>query len=863
MFIFVHLSAVGLKEKTVTEIDVVARPGSGVSTSVEAIVTANPRARGAAIDPANLRASLLALILRVSAWLGLVVYVPSVIVLAKQGSFGVVAIDTLALGMVFGLLRFDRVPFRFRASAVCLIYYALGVGLLISVGPVSQIYLLGFSVIAVLLFGVRLGLGAAVLSSASLLAVGALGHANPDMTIPKWGHGSTEWIVITINFSLVNTLLTLAVGTVLAAVKSALDREIAIRVSLAREHNVLRTLIATLPDVVFTMDTSGRFVNCNPAAVELLGMEREADVIGKTARDLISPERAAPQRADDLEVMAGRALMNREERSVDASGKSTWHLTTKVPLRDEAGETVGLIGVSRNVTDRKQIEAERNRLVAQLQLQIERLPLAYLLTDKDLRLTRWNPAAEQMFGYAEAEVLGQHPFDIIVPAESRAAVGQMFDRVRAGSMDAHGDSENRTQAGAALTCEWHNTPMFDDDGVFDGLLALGQDVTERRRLEGQLRQSQKMEAVGLLAGGIAHDFNNLLSVVLSYADLMTMELKADNPLLGDVEEIRRAGTRAADLTRQLLMFSRQQVVESKVLDLNEVMSGVDKMLRRVLRADIEFTSIPGGALGCVRADPGSIEQVIMNLVVNARDAMPIGGKLTVETSNVALDDEYARTHLGAKSGLYVMLSITDTGSGMDKPTLARIFEPFFTTKEKGKGTGLGLATVFGIVQQSGGTVWVYSEPGIGTTFKVYLPRVDDAADAPSARLVVATLRGDETILLVEDEDQVRDVARGILLRHGYTVLDARNGGEAFLLCEQHVGRIHLLLSDVVMPKMSGPALAKRLSVARPEMKVLCMSGYTDDAAVRHGVIDAELAYLQKPFTVDALTRKVRSVLDSS
>ena len=320
--------------------------------------------------------------------------------------------------------------------------------------------------------------------------------------------------------------------------------------------------------------------------------------------------------------------------------------------------------------------------------------------------------------------------------------------------------------------------------------------------------------------------------------------------------------RAADLTRQLLMFSRQQVVQPKVLDLNEVLSGVDRMLRRLVGEDVELTSVPGPSLGHVRADPGSIEQVIMNLTVNARDAMPLGGKLTVETANVTLDAEYASTHLGAKPGAYVMLSVTDTGSGIDKATLARIFEPFFTTKEKGKGTGLGLSTVFGIVEQSGGTVWVYSEPGIGTTFKVYLPRVDEDTDEPRPRALATTLRGSETVLLVEDEDQVRDVARGILLRHGYTVLDARNAGEALLLCEQHEGRIDLLLSDVVMPKMSGPALAKRLTRERPEMKVLCMSGYTDDAAVRHGVIEAELAYLQKPLTVDSLTRKVRSVLDS-
>jgi two-component system, cell cycle sensor histidine kinase and response regulator CckA len=381
-------------------------------------------------------------------------------------------------------------------------------------------------------------------------------------------------------------------------------------------------------------------------------------------------------------------------------------------------------------------------------------------------------------------------------------------------------------------------------------------------LEDQLRQSQKMDAIGRLAGGVAHDFNNLLSVILSYSEMLLVDLPEDNPARSDIEEIRRAGLRAADLTRQLLMFSRQQITEPKVMDLNDVLSAMDRLLRRVLGEDIQLTSLPGPLPGCVLADSSAIEQVVMNLVINARDAMPRGGTLTMETSNVVLDETTARRHLGMSPGPHVVLSVTDTGTGMDAATLARIFEPFFTTKARGQGTGLGLSMVFGIVQQSGGNVLVSSEPDVGTSFKVYLPRADGTAKTPALDREPGPLRGSETVLLVEDEDQVRDVAGEILRRHGYAVIEARTAAEALVASEGHPGPIQLLLTDVVMPEMGGPDLAGRLVELRPDMKVLCMSGYTDDAAVRHGMADAAFAYLQKPLTVDGLTKKVRDVLDA-
>jgi two-component system cell cycle sensor histidine kinase/response regulator CckA len=483
----------------------------------------------------------------------------------------------------------------------------------------------------------------------------------------------------------------------------------------------------------------------------------------------------------------------------------------------------------------------------------------------DGKISEVNDAGLRMLGYSRAELLsGAIAWDDITPPEWRQSDDLAREQLRTCGAASPWEKELLRKDGSRV-------PILAGAAMIDGLegIAVAVDLTEHKRfesakiaLEGQLRQAQKMEAIGRLAGGIAHDFNNVLSVVLSYADLLLEQLEPHDPMRDDVNEIRNAGQRAADLTRQLLMFSRQQVLQPKVLDLNEVLAGLDKMLQRMVGEDVELVLSTTQPAGRVRADPGSIEQVLMNLVVNARDAMPTGGELTIETANVVLDEEDVRAHLGARPGAHVMLIVSDTGTGMDRATQARIFEPFFTTKEQGKGTGLGLSTVFGIVHQSGGHVQVDSEPGKGTTFEVYLPRVDDEAPAARPAVPSATLRGSETVLLVEDEDQVRVVASAILRRHGYHVLEACNVGEALLRCEQHPGTIHLLLTDVVMPQMNGPELAKRLVLARPEMRVLCMSGYTDDRIVRHGVLDAEIAYLQKPITPQSLTSKVREVLDA-
>jgi len=382
------------------------------------------------------------------------------------------------------------------------------------------------------------------------------------------------------------------------------------------------------------------------------------------------------------------------------------------------------------------------------------------------------------------------------------------------------------------------------------------------RIQDQLLQAQKMEAIGRLAGGIAHDFNNLLMVISGHGQLLLPQFHSEHPLRPSLEAINDTAERAAGLTRQLLAFSRQQVLQPRVLDLNAVVADLAPMLRRLIGEDVELATALDPALGHVKADAGQLAQVVMNLAVNARDAMPRGGRLMLETANLVLDAAYTRRHVEVAPGPYVMLAVSDTGTGMDAPTRARVFEPFFTTKGPGQGTGLGLATSYGIVKQSGGTIWVYSEPGRGTTFKIYLPRVDEPVDVSAPRRDPAEPAfGSETILLVEDEERVRALVRTILAHHGYTVLDAPHPDEALVTSARHLGPIHLLLTDVVMPQMSGPGLADRLTPTRPEMKVLYMSGYTDNAVVQHGVLAPGAAFLQKPFTPDQLARTVRDVLD--
>jgi len=477
-----------------------------------------------------------------------------------------------------------------------------------------------------------------------------------------------------------------------------------------------------------------------------------------------------------------------------------------------------------------------------------------------------NKAGEELIGYTRDEILQMRISDVV----PRKYLDEIHNRLKKKLAD-HSLTIYETEAirkdGSRVPIEVSSRLIYEN-GVPVAVQGSARDITERKRAEAELRasqiqlqQSQKLEAIGQLAGGVAHDFNNMLTAIIGYTDLSLRRVGLENSIRRNLEETKKAAERAASLVRQLLAFSRKQILEPKVLDLNDVVKDMQKMLTRLIGEDVRLATRLEPDLGSVKADPCQVEQIIVNLVVNARDAMPRGGSVTIETANTSLDERAVLKHVSVKPGAYVMLSVSDTGSGMDQETQQRIFEPFFTTKEIGKGTGLGLSTVYGIVKQSGGNIWVYSEPGMGTVFKVYLPRIDDATAVTVGKPETIVLRGSETILLIEDEDIVRGLTKKILMQAGYNVLDAKGGEEAIRVCHAYPAPIDLLLTDVVMPEISGKEVADRLLELRPTIRVLFMSGYTDEAIVQHGVLDASVEFIQKPFTWFGLTKKVRDVLN--
>jgi PAS domain S-box-containing protein len=616
----------------------------------------------------------------------------------------------------------------------------------------------------------------------------------------------------------------------------------------------------------------GRLIRVNQAYARMYGYCSPEALI--TAVDNVGRLYANPDdRALVMRILAEKGVMEpREVPVIRRDGSRLVVLVSAREIRDISGNLVCYQAEHVDVTARRRAEESLRESERKYRSLHESLIDAVASVDLAGHILEFNGVFGNMLGYS-AEEIHRLTYSDITPARWHASEAQIIAEqvLKRGYSDVY-EKECRRKDGTIVPVELRTFLVRDEAGAPTGMWAIVRDITERKRteaerenLEQQLRLSQRLESVGSLAGGIAHDFNNLLSVILCCTDFALGRVTDDDRARDELLEVKKAGERAVALTRQLLAFSRKQVLQPVVLDLNQIAAGVEKMLRRILGEDIDYVQVLAPDLGVVRADPGQIEQVLMNLVVNARDAMPTGGKLTIETCNVDLDEEYAARHVATKPGAYVRLVVSDTGCGMDAATQARVFEPFFTTKEKGKGTGLGLSTVYGIVKQSGGNIWVYSEPGQGTTFKIYLPRVFSAEKTVTGSRLAAVpdrATGTETILVVDDEKAIRHIAKGILGAAGYTVLTAAAASNALLTSKAHQGKIHLLLTDVVMPHVSGRALAESLAVARPGIKVLYMSGYTDDAIVHHGTLDPGTHFIGKPFSGADLTKKVREVLDS-
>ena len=614
---------------------------------------------------------------------------------------------------------------------------------------------------------------------------------------------------------------------------------------------------------VFRTAIDGKYLDCNEAYARIYGYASREEVLGSNVvQDYLDPS----DRKERLSrLRTNTTITNSEAPMRRRDGSLIWVLNNVSLQQDERGNEF-IDGIVLDVTERKLAEGKildwKNRYEAALQASGQ---IIY----------EWRPQSNQAtFGGNLEAILGYTPEDLaavpglwreLIHPEDLEGYAKEVNRVLALGRDTlHIEYRMRNKSGQYITVRDEGRLTRDKQGKLGQIVGYITDVTEQRTLESQLLQAQKMEAVGRLAGGLAHDFNNLLTVIKGYCHMVSEEPSPAERVRANVSHIDAAAERAASLTRHLLAFSRKQVLQPKIIDLNELILNLDKMLRRLIGEDVEVETVTASKLGAVKADPGQIEQVIMNLVVNARDAMPSGGKLTLETANVELDEEYAREHKDVQPGRYVMVAVSDTGSGMDAQTLERIFEPFFTTKEMGRGTGLGLSTVYGIIKQSGGHIWVYSEPGHGTTFKIYLTRVEDAAEkVVRAGRSVTMVRGAETILLVEDDEQVRNLTHSILASCGYTVLVAPDGAAVSKVCQSHSGDVDLLLTDVVMPSVSGRQVASQISARWPRAKVLFMSGYTENAIVHHGVLDSDTHFLAKPFTPATLADKVREVLDQN
>jgi two-component system cell cycle sensor histidine kinase/response regulator CckA len=629
-----------------------------------------------------------------------------------------------------------------------------------------------------------------------------------------------------------------------------------------RVENALRdinekfqAIVHSSPMAIIALDLAGNVTMWNREAEEIYGWTEE-EVLGKPLpyipveqqQEFLSMWNQAAQGVEFHQVECRR--QRKDGSPIDTS-------VSVRPLREADGRIVGVMSVIADVTEQKREEEEILFQKTRFQSLFENSPVGIVILDAQDRIIGINHAFELIFGYSIDEIQGRVINDVIVPPELLPEAEQLSKNTQTG-MTVDKESIRIRKDGGRVHVHVFGVP-FTSQGKQLGIFGMYADVSKSRSLEDQLRQAQKMEAVGRLAGGIAHDFNNLLTSILGYGQLTLGQLDEKDPLRNHVQEIIKAGERATLLTNQLLAFSRKQVLQPVILNLNSIVADMDKMLRRLIGEDIELITHLDPHIGTVRADPGQMKQVLLNLAVNSRDAMPQGGKLIIETTSVDLDEAYVKQHAGMTAGPHIMLAVTDTGCGMDHETLSHMFEPFFTTKKEGKGTGLGLSTVYGIVKQSNGCIWAYSEPGKGSCLKIYLPRVETEATEITLSQESAP-KGTGTILVVEDEDGVRNMIHSTLQMNGYKLLEAASGMEGLELSRKHKGKIDLLLTDVVMPQMNGTQLAEQLSASRPEMRIIFMSGYTEDGVIQLEEMEANMNFLQKPFSLNRLLSKVQEVL---
>jgi PAS domain S-box-containing protein len=656
----------------------------------------------------------------------------------------------------------------------------------------------------------------------------------------------------------------MSVVCVTALILAALVQE---RARAQSEHRAsearFRAFMQHSPAIAFMKASDGRYVFGNTAWAAQFS-KPSGSLIGLTDFDLWPEPSALAFQSSDRQALMSRNPVELVESAVRHDGTTQWWTTLKFVIEQDHGAPL-IGGIALDITPRVRAEQALRASEDRYRSLVELAGSVIVVLNEAGRITEFNREAEAFFGFSRSDALGRDYVDCCVSEPQKPAVAGDLARIRAGEAIQGRESAFVQRDGTQKSFLWNATRLGESRTDAPSLLVIGQDISELRRLEHQLLLAQRMEGIGRLAGGIAHDFNNLLTAILGHAEMAQDDVAPTDPARGNIAEITRAAQRAADLTRQLLAFARRQIIEPRIVDLNDLVINVDRMLRRLLGEDVQLVTVQDPDLWRVRIDPGQFEQVLVNLAINARDAMPSGGTLVIETRNVHLDEEFARQHATVQPGPHVLLAVSDTGSGMDAEVLAHIFEPFFTTKEVGKGTGLGLATCYGIVKQNRGSIWVDSEPAVGTTFRIYLPRAEAAVvpqDRAEPRAAEQPRRGSETVLLVEDEVLVRNLAADALRRHGYQVLSASTGVEALELASQVLHPIDVLVTDVVMPQMGGEQLAVQMLGERPTLKVLFISGYTDLAVLQHGTLIPGTSLLQKPFTPGQLVQRVRQLLDA-